>query len=101
MSDDFDTVPNILYKAADTFMERGKVYGCAYKNFNGKILTALFPNGVVLKTELDFNRYAALNAIAAKLGRYCNNWENGGHKDSVHDIINFAAMLEEFCDEDC
>ena len=94
-----DIVPSILLKAAETFRERGRVYGCAYKNYNGQVLKVLFPNGVKLETELDFNRYAALNAIVAKLGRYCNNWENGGHKDSAHDIINFAAMLEEFCDE--
>lgn len=97
---DFESkVPGILLGASETFLERGKVYGDSYKKFNGAMMKVLFPDGVELKTELDFNRYAALNAIVAKLGRYCNNWVNGGHKDSVHDIINFAAMLEEFCDE--
>lgn len=97
--DEIEKVVCILQSAAETFLERGKVYGSSYKDYNGNLLMALFPNGIELKTRHDFNRFACVSTILAKLGRYCNNWHNGGHVDSAHDIINFAAMLEELTSE--
>ena len=91
-------VPGILEGAAKTFAQRGKVYGCAYKK-HGEVLAKLFPAGLHLETPDDHNRFAAFNAIVGKLTRYSNQMESGGHKDSAHDIINFAAMLEELTDE--
>jgi hypothetical protein len=92
-------VPGILIDASETFKERNKLYGNAYKDFHGTAMTAFFPEGITLNTKADFNRFATFNAIVAKLGRYSNNWSQGGHKDSAHDIINFAAMLEESCED--
>ena len=78
--------------AMDTFVERGKVYGEAYKQF-GPIMMALFPNGIVLKSADDWNRYSCLHMEVAKLARYCQNFSTG-HIDSQHDLCVYAAMLE-------
>ena len=59
------------------------------------LMCALFPNGIVLKTPEDHNRFGVLTMIASKLNRYCNNFESGGHADSIHDLGVYAFMLEE------
>lgn len=90
-----DTVPQRLEAMAETFRQRNKIYGSNYKQSHGLVFKALFPNGLTLKSDMDFNRFAALNAIVAKLTRYVNNFQQGGHKDSIHDLAVFASMLEE------
>lgn len=34
------------------------------------------------------------NLIIIKLYRYANNWEKGGHQDSIHDMAVYCAILE-------
>lgn len=80
-----------LIAAAKTFEERGKVYGDGYKK-HGKIMKALFPSGLTLESADDFTRFGVFNAMVAKLNRYSENFENGGHADSVHDLAVFAIM---------
>ena len=55
----------------------------------------LFPNGVTLKTEGDFNRWGTMNMIVAKITRYANAFESGGHQDSIHDLGVYSFMQEE------
>jgi hypothetical protein len=93
------TVQDTLKEASDIYTERSLQYGNIYKDVHGKVLSALFPLGVELKTELDYTRWCSINAIVAKLARYANNWSKGGHKDSLLDLINFCAMLNEVDDE--
>lgn len=88
-------VPAILEKAAETFRQRDREYGSAYRDF-GPLAAALFPRGLTLRTEGDWNRFGALFAIVMKLQRYANALPSGGHADSAHDVIVYAAMLEEF-----
>jgi len=83
-----------LKKAAETYEERNKVYGDTYKR-HGKVTAALFPNGVILKTTEDHNRFGVLTLVIGKLTRYCTNFEKGGHADSIHDLGVYAFMLEE------
>jgi len=83
-----------LTEAAKTFEERSKVYGEAYRQ-HGDVMSALLPEGVELVEALDYNRYGVLNMIVSKLVRYAHNFEEGGHKDSLHDISVYAAMLND------
>jgi len=84
--------PAILKAGAKTFEERGKVYGKNYVTF-GHVGKALWPDGVKLETPEDFIRHGILIQCLSKLTRYANNPK--GHKDSAHDLMVYAAMLEE------
>lgn len=89
---DSDRVPEILRAAAATFEERNPAYGSSYKKF-GAVLMALYPEGVTLSAPEEFERFGLLVMVVGKVQRYCAR--PNGHKDSAHDLINYAAMLEE------
>ena len=89
-----DSVPQLLRQAAETFEERNKAYGDAYKN-GGKVMHQLFPNGLTLNTEEEWIRFGVFTMIVSKMTRYAANMKSGGHKDSAHDLAVYAAMLEE------
>ncbi len=87
------SVSDNLKRAAETFEKRDKQYGNAFEK-HGEIMKAFFPKGVFLHDAHDMNRFCAFQAIISKLNRYAANFTAGGHKDSIHDAINFCAMLE-------
>lgn len=88
------TVPELLLGAAQTYDERNRVYGDNYKNF-GNVMSGMFPAGITIKSADDWNRLGLLVQASSKLTRYASQFVEGGHKDSAHDLINYAAMLEE------
>ena len=59
----------ILEEMADTFRERNKVYGDNWKVV-GEVMTSLFPNGVVLKTEEDYNIWHPFELLVVKITRF-------------------------------
>ena len=81
-----------MEEALLTFKERNKEYGDNYLN-HGKVMMALFPNGVDLKTQKDYNRFGIINMMVAKMTRYCQGWPKP-HVDSVHDLGVYSFMLE-------
>jgi hypothetical protein len=83
-----------LRQSAEVFEERGQVYGDAYKNF-GHVLMALRPNGFAIRNIEDANRLGVLTQIVMKIVRYANQFEAGGHDDSLLDLSTYAAMLRE------
>lgn len=86
-------VMELLRKAA-LYEERNKLYGDNYKRF-GDIMKPLL-NGQFIGTDpLTQNRFAVLVHIVTKLTRYCENFEKGGHADSLDDITVYAMMLKE------
>ena len=85
------TPEQILAEMIETFQERKKLYGDNYKQI-GKVMEALFPNGVTLKTIKEHNRYHLFLMIMVKVTRLAQT--NLKHKDSVHDLAVYAAMLE-------
>ena len=87
-----------LKRAVETFEEKGKVYGDSYAKA-GKIMAAFFPDGLDLRTEADFSRYQTLQLCIMKLNRYTERLPDGGHKDSAHDLIVYAAILEHKTEE--
>lgn len=88
------TVPEMLRAGADTYEERNKIYGDNYKR-HGFVMSFLFPNGVTLDTIDKQNRFGVLTQMVAKMTRYCENFDRGGHEDSLHDLMVYTAMLAE------
>ena len=88
------SVDEILQRAAATYRERNEAYGNQHQRF-GSVIGSFFPNGVRLNSHEEFGRFADFTFCVAKLSRYSVNMESGGHKDSAHDLINFAAFLEQ------
>lgn len=80
--------------ALKTFKERNAVYGDSYKR-HGEVMAVLFPNGLKLLDEEDFNRFGILNMQVSKLIRYTQAW-NERHIDSSHDLGVYCFMQEEF-----
>src|SRR5688500_8626152 len=85
---------DILRAGADTYEERNKLYEDNYKRI-GPILKAFFPNGIDIQTPEQHIRYQLFCLILVKLTRYANLLLKGGHLDSAHDAMVYAAMLEE------
>lgn len=92
------TVPERLAALGDIYKERNLIYKDNYKHY-GKVLLAIFPNGINLQTEEEFNRFALLLHIIDKMTRYANSFHQGGHQDSLDDVSIYAQMLREYDDE--
>lgn len=90
--------PDLLELGAATYRQRNKLYGDNYHHF-GKLMMGLFPNGLTVNDPDDWNRLALVINCAGKLQRYTQSFTRGGHQDSVHDLMVYAAMLEELTHE--
>lgn len=86
-----NTPPEILERMASTYRERNKTYKDNYYR-HGKVMIALFPDGVILNTERDFIMFGLLEQVVSKMTRFaCSDLK---HKDSIHDTGVYAAMIE-------
>lgn len=97
------SVPNSLRDAAKIYEERNKVYGDNYKHY-GAVVQSLFPDGIVLDTDDEHNRFGVLTMMMSKFTRYAQNFkpvhEEGvlqhvGHADSLDDLAVYCMMLKE------
>jgi hypothetical protein len=89
------TVPEMLVALGDLYQKRNKLYKNNYKHF-GKVMLGMFPDGLILKTEADFNRLAIFVQIASKMTRYGQQFADGGHTDSLDDVAVYSQMLQEY-----
>jgi len=85
-------VTELLNRMAKLYAERNAVYKDNYLKVGG-VMEALFPEGMVLKTAEDYNRWHLLELAIVKLTRYANQYEKGGHADSIEDMIVYLAMV--------
>ena len=94
------TAPDLLDAGAATFRERNRIYGNNYQRM-GALMLALFPEGGIPEviTPEDANRLNLLIDCLGKLQRYAFSFHRGGHRDSAHDLMVYAAMLEEMTSE--
>lgn len=92
------TVPEMLREAAGIYEERNKLYGDNYKRF-GAIMQLLFPNNAELAWHDEFNRFGIFVQMVSKLTRYAENFDRGGHRDSLDDLAVYAMMLRELDEE--
>lgn len=81
----------ILQEMSSTFKERNKIYGDNYKSV-GSVMHSLFPDGVNLKTVDDYNTWHLFELMIVKITRFVNTKMT--HRDSIHDIAVYAAMIE-------
>ena len=84
-------VPAKLRDSAKLYEDRNAVYGDNFRMV-GKVMVSLFPNGMVLKTEEDHNKYHLFVLKIVKLTRYAVNYRQG-HMDSLDDDIIYTAMI--------
>lgn len=92
-------IESVLRSGIETLKARrekhGNKYGEVYKQF-GDALLAHFPNGIHIEAD-DYDKATKLGVIVqilTKTTRYCAALDDGGHKDSAHDCMNYSAMLE-------
>lgn len=93
-------VPEALRSAAHIYEERNKTYGNNYKEF-GHWVSQLFLAGLSVSTAEDFNRLGVLIQMLSKISRYAENWDKGGHDDSLDDLVVYTMMLKELDAEAC
>jgi len=91
-------VPEMLREGAETYEERNGLYGDNYHNF-GRVMMALFPRAVNCDSVDDYNRLGIIVQMVGKLGRYCEQFEKGGHDDSLLDLAVYSQMLRELDEE--
>lgn len=85
-------VTELLNRMATLYAERNAVYKDNYRKV-GKVMDALFPDGITLKGPDAFNRWHLFELSIVKLTRYANQYEAGGHADSLEDQIVYLAMV--------
>lgn len=91
-------VPELLRNSADIFDQRNKEYGDTYKR-TGPAMSAIMPQKIELETSDDYTRMFLFITIVGKIIRYANNFDNGGHDDSLADISVYSNMLREIDNE--
>ena len=91
------TVPQRLSELGEMYKERNKKYGSNYLEF-GAIMKAMFPMGLRLETEEEFNRFTIFVQAFAKFTRYAKTIKSGGHADSLDDISVYCQMMREYDD---
>lgn len=84
-------VTTLLMNSAHLFAERNAVYKDNFRVV-GKVMKALFPEGIELKSEEDHNKFHLFMLAIVKLTRYAINYKEG-HKDSIEDLIVYCAMV--------
>jgi hypothetical protein len=89
------TVPDRLEELGKLYRHRNAIYGNNYMEF-GAIMKAMFPNGLQLKSEEDFNRFTIFVQVFAKFTRYAKSINSGGHADSLDDISVYCQMIREY-----
>lgn len=82
-------------KKADLYSSRNELYGDNYKRFGKAFVALLGSQKISITDESDMNRLGVLNQIISKLSRYCQNFDRGGHDDSLDDIAVYSMMLKE------
>lgn len=82
---------DILAAGVKTFKERRAVYGDNYKRV-GAVMAALFEDGLGAITPEEHMKVEIMYCLVIKLTRFANS--DMHHKDSIHDLVVFAAMME-------
>lgn len=90
-------VASHLHSMADLFAERNAVYKDNFRMV-GRMMKAMFPEGIKLVTEQDHNKFHLFMLAIVKLSRYANNYEEG-HMDSLDDAIVYLSMVAAMDDE--
>jgi hypothetical protein len=88
-----------LKAKADLFLERNKLYGDNYKRFGAVFSLVMQGQNLDTSNPSDMCRLGILVQIVGKVTRYGENFNRGGHDDSLDDIAVYALMLKELDDD--
>jgi hypothetical protein len=88
------SVPDEIAKLAELHRAKQNEYG-ETEVYAGEVLAGLFPSGLNISTRIGFARLALFLHCVNKILRYANNFEAGGHSDSLLDLALYAMMLRE------
>lgn len=91
-------VPERLADLGQLYGDRNAVYGDDFRRY-GRVLLALMPDGIRITNEQDANRLGILTQMIAKFGRYCAQFAQGGHPDSLDDLAVYSQILAMVDDE--
>lgn len=87
-------VADELVAKAKLFAQRAALYGNNYVRF-GPIMAQLMATQKLDPTnEKDMARFGVFVQIVSKVTRYAENFNRGGHDDSLDDIAVYAMMLK-------
>ena len=95
MSNNF--VPQALRAAAEIYEQRNAMYGDNYKKFGTWAQPLLADCNAT--TVTDVNRLGVLLQMLSKMSRYVENFNAGGHDDSLDDLVVYSMMLKELDSE--
>lgn len=83
----------LLLNASNLYAERNAVYKDNFRMV-GKIMEAMFPGSRPnLNSAADYNRWHLFELAIVKLTRYATAFNEGGHADSLDDMIVYLAMV--------
>lgn len=96
-------VGELLKNCAELYQIKGNQYGHSYKKF-GKIMESLYPDGITIKGEIEFNHYGIFFMLVHKIireGLMIKSPEANKERlmDSTEDSIVYQAMLAELIGE--
>lgn len=91
------TAAETLLNAAQVLEDRNAIYRDNYKVV-GAVMAALFPGGVALQSEEQYNAWHLFELMIVKLTRFTNSRLE--HADSLDDLINYAAMIRPLIKKD-
>lgn len=84
-----------LIKKAELFSKQNKIYGDNFIRF-GPVLSLILANQKLdAMNSADMARLGILVHIVTKITRYAENFNRGGHSDSLDDIAVYAMMLKQ------
>lgn len=84
------TADKVMEMMLSTFKERGKIYKQNYLLI-GEVMETMFPDGVVLKTAEDHNKWHLFLMTMIKATRLANTHLQ--HEDSGLDMAVYASMF--------
>lgn len=88
-------VANELISKAELYAQRAAIYGDNYVRF-GPIMAQLMATQKLDPTnEKDMARFGIFVQVVSKITRYAENFNRGGHDDSLDDLAVYAMMLKE------
>lgn len=86
------SVSEILDDAINLHLEKSEEYGADTFLRHGKVMDALFPEGITLKGPDAFNLFNAYELIVGKLNRIAATMEKTPHLDSFNDLVVYGAI---------
>ena len=87
------TVPMVLLRCIEIFDQRNGVHKNVYLDRGPVMHDLIHPLPDI--SAVDWQRLSAFDNIVTKLMRYSRNFNDGGHEDSLDDLIVYVAMLQQ------